>query len=311
MIKKLSKVATIICFSLLILWAGSRFHLLVQKGNADIFDLVYGGSKYIPDFREGGVYSHTGKSIVNGVPFTYSVEVVDAEIKEVLDYYKNLYNPPFIRIFTDKQLEEAGVKPGDDAFRAIRFFETIFAKMAPPVLEFRGETFGALGVIDIGDNTKVYIDKDRYKKVVPKVVMAFKDKPYSSKTTVVRYWTDRMIDFRRFIPQGDKDLPGFDLDDIDRHPYSQRLLSLAQMDSFSSSKMVAYRVDDNLDSTIIYYLSDLRGNGWEIPDSVVQALAKKGEKRFIYAKKGNRSVYITFGTDRLNYTSVVMVERYE
>ncbi len=285
--------------------------MLVQNGKADIFDFVYRGSKSIPDFREGGVYSHTGKTIVNGVPFTYAVEVVDGDIKDVLDYYKKLYNPPFVRIFTDEQLEEAGVKPGDDAFRAIRFFETIFGKIAPPVLEFKGETFGMLGIIDIGDNTKVYIDKDARKKVVPKAVIAFKDKPDSSKTTVIRYWTDRMIDFKRFIPDGNKDLPGFDLENIDRHPYSQRLMSIAQMDDFARSKMVTYRVDDNLDSTIIYYLSDLRANGWEIPESVVQALEKKGEKRFIYARKGDRAVYITFDTDKYNYTSVVMVERYE
>lgn len=309
--KKLFRVFLIVIISVLFLWIGSRFHLAVQNTKADVFDFVYGGSNSIPDFREGANYSSKGKSVVNGVAFTYSVEVVNGSIGEVLDFYKNLYNPHYVRVFTDEQLERAGVQPGDDAFKAIRFFETIFAKMAPPVLEFKGETVGMLGILDMGDNTKLYIDKNRQDKIVPKVVMAFKQNPDSPKTTVIKYWTEKEFDLRRFVPEGNEDLPGFDLEGIDRHPYSQRLLSMAQADDFASSKVVIYRVDDNIDSVIIYYISDLRGNGWEIPESVVQAVQKSGEKRFIYAKKGERSVYISFGTDNLNYTSVVMVEKYE
>ncbi len=309
--EKIIRVFLIILILVGIVWVGSRFHLIVQKSEADVFDIFAGGSKTVPDFREGANYSQTGRTVVNGVPFTYSVEVVNASIEEVLEYYKELYNPPYVRLFTDEQLEQAGVKEDSDAFKVIRFFETLFAKLVPPVLEFSGETVGMLGILDTGDNTKIYIDKDAEEKTVPKVIMAFKDNPNSEKTTVIKYWTDKVFSFSKFIPQGNEDMPGFDLDDIDRHPYSQRLLSLAQADNFASSRVVVYRVDDNLDSVIIYYLSDLRGNGWEIPESVVRGIEKSGEKRFIYARKGDRSVYITFGVDEMNYVSVVMIEKYE
>ncbi len=309
--RKVIRLLTIFMFLISFLWIGNRFHFIVQNSEADIFDFVSGGEKTIPDFREGGNFSSTGKTIVNGVPFTYSVEVVEGSIEEILDFYKNLYNPPYVRLFPDEQLEKAGVKPGDDAFTVIRILEGIFEKIVPNVLEFKGETVGMLGILDMGDNTKIYIDKDRKEKIVPKAIMVFKQNPDSEKCVVIKYWTDRVFSLKNFIPKGDEDLPGFDLEDIDRHPYSQRLLSMGQKDDFASSKITVYRVDDNLDSTIIYYLSDLRGNGWEIPESVVQALKKKNEKRFIYAKKGDRSVYITFDTDKKNYTQVVMVERYE
>ncbi len=308
---KIVRLLIIFLITIGFLWIGSRFHAVVQNSRADIFDFMYGGRKSIPDFREGANYSQKGKSIINGVPFTYSVEVADGRIGEILDYYKKLYNPPYVRLFTDEQLEKAGVKPGDDAFFVIRICEAIFAKMVPNVLEFKGETIGVLGILDMGDNTKFFIDKHRTEKTVPKVVMAFKQNPYSPKTTIIKYWTDKVFDLNKFIPKGDKDLPGFDLEDIDRHPYSQRLMSMVQADEFASSKAVVYRVDDNLDSVIIYYLADLRGNGWEIPESVIIAAEKSNEKRFIFARKGDRSVYITFGTDRFNYTSVVMIERYE
>ncbi|BBB32325.1 hypothetical protein TTHT_0757 [Thermotomaculum hydrothermale] len=308
---KLLRLILIITIGIGLLWVGNRFHVTVQDSKADVFDFFYGGTKSIPDFMEGANYSPKGKTIANGVPFTYSVEVVNASIDDVIDYYKNLYNPHFLRMFTDEQLERAGVQQGDDAFKAIRFYETIFAKLAPPVLEFKGETMGMLGILDMGDNTKLFIDKKAGEKIVPKVVMAFKENPESEKTVVVKYWTDKVFSFKNFVPEGNEDLPGFDLDDVDRHPYSQRLLSIAQKDNYASSKLVAYRVDDNIDSVIIYYLSDLRGNEWEIPETVVKALDKAKEKRFIYARKGNKSLYITFCVDRLNYTSVVMVEKYE
>lgn len=311
MIKKALRIVLILVFTIGIVYVGSRFHLVVQNTNADVFDFFFSGSRTIPDFNEGANYHPTGKTIVNGVPFTYSVEVVHADIKDVLDFYKRLYNPPYVRLFTDEQLQKAGVEPDSDAFHAIRLFETVFEKIVPNCLEFRGETFGVLGILDMGDNTKIYIDKDRGEKTVPKVIIAFKQNPDSPKTTVIKYWTDKVFNAKNFIPQGNEDLPGFDLEDIDRHPYSQRLLSLAQQDNYTSSKLVAYRVDDNIDSVIIYYLSDLRGNGWEIPESTVKASVKAGEKRFIYARKGDRSVYITFKTDRNNYTGVIMVEKYE
>ncbi len=309
--KKALRLFTILIFAFLLLWVGSRFHFVVQNSEADVFDFLYRGQNNIPDYREGGNFSSTGKTVVNGVPFTYSVEVVEGSVEEILDYYKKLYNPPFVRLFTDEQLEKAGVKPGDSAYSVIRFCEALFEKMVPNVLEFKGETIGMMGVLDMGDNTKIYIDPDRKEKIIPKAVMVFKQNPNSEKSIVIKYWTDKVFDIKQFVPDGNKDLPGFDLENIDRHPYSQRLMSIAQMDDFARSKMVTYRVDDNLDSTIIYYLSDLRANGWEIPESVVQALEKKGEKRFIYARKGDRAVYITFDTDKYNFTSVVMVERYE
>ncbi len=309
--KKLGRITLILLITFAFLWVGSRFHFLVQNVDADVFDVFSLATKSIPDFREGANYSPVGKTIVNGIPFKYSVEVVNADVGEIIDYYKKLYTPPYQRIFTDEQLEKAGIKEGDMAFRIIRGFEIIYGKIAPPLVEYRTETTGFLGVLDKGDNTDFYISKNKGKDIVPKIIMAFKQNENSPKTTIIKYWTEGLFEPSKIFPQGNEDLPGFDLEDIDRHPYSQRLLSIYQMDDYSESKAVVYRVDDNLDSVIIYYLADLRGNGWEIPESVVAAAEKANEKRFVFARKGDRSVYITFGTDSLNYTSVVMIERYE
>lgn len=310
-LKKIFRLFLILLISVVILGIGSRFHFLVQNSSADVFDVFKFASKSIPDFREGGNYSQTGKTIVNGIPFTYSVEVVNADIDEIIDYYKKLYTPPYQRIFSDEQLEKAGVEEGSLAFRIIRGFEIIYGKIAPPVLEYKTPSAGFLGVLDMGDNTKFYLNRKKNNKIVPKVVMAFKENPDAAKTTIIKYCGDRLFDASQIFPSGNEDLPGFDLEGIDRHPYSQRILSIIQKDDFASSKMVVYRVDDNIDSTIIYYAADLRSNGWSVPESVVKAIEDTNEKRFIYAKKGDEAVYITFSVDNENYTQVVMVERNE
>ncbi len=309
--KKLARIFLIVSIIFGFLWIGARFHFLVQNVDADVFDVFNIATKPIPDFREGANYSPVGKTVINGIPFKYSVEVVNADIDEILDYYKKLYTPPYQRIFTDEQLEKAGVKEGDTAFKIIRGFEILYGKIAPPLVEYKTETTGFLGILDKGNNTDFYISKNKGKEIVPKIIMALKQNENSEKTTIIKYWTNGLFGPDKIFPKGDEDLPGFDLEDIDRHPYSQRLLSMAQSDDYSSSKITVYRVDDNLDSTIIYYVSDLRGNGWQIPESVVEALEKQKEKRFIYAKKDGRSVYITFNVGKDNYTQVVMVERYE
>ncbi len=293
---KVIRILIILALVAGLIYVGGRFPLLVQNVDADIYEIFDRPNPEIPDFQQGSNQSDTGRTIVNGVPFSYAVEVVHASVPDVIEYYRKLYSPSAIRVFTDDQLKRAGVKEGDMAFKMIRNMETIAGHFLSPVFTQVGDTNGFLGVLDRGDNEKWFI-KDPEKiwdEVVGKAVIAFKESPYQSETTVIRFWTTDGLDFRKLIPRAGVDSPGFDLKHIDRHPYATRMFSMAQEDGYGANQFAVYQVDDGVQGTLLYYLSDLRANGWAISDEVVQGAARSGYPNYLFASRGDREldVYI-------------------
>ena len=251
--KKTLRICMIAMLVLGALYVGGRFPLLVQESDADIFEVFNRPNPDIPDFQQGSNMSEVGHTIVNGVPFGYAVEVVHAPIPDIIAYYKKLYAPTAIRVFTDEQLEKAGVVEGDVAFKMIRGMETFVAKALPPVFEQVGDTNGFFGVLDRGDNNRMFIKKtdDFWDDVVGKAVIAFKQSPESSETTVIRFWSEDRLDWDKLIARPGEDAPGFDLMYVDRHPYARRLFSMGQRDRFGENQFVVYEVNDEVQGTIL------------------------------------------------------------
>lgn len=294
--KKTLRICMIALLVVGALYVGGRFPLLVQDSDADIFEVFNRPNPDIPDFQQGANMSEVGHTIVNGVPFGYAVEVVHAPIPDIIAYYKKLYAPTAIRVFTDEQLEKAGVVEGDVAFKMIRGMETFVAKALPPVFEQVGDTNGFFGVLDRGDNNRLFIKKtdDFWDDVVGKAVIAFKQSPESIETTVIRFWSEGRLDWDKLIAKPGQDAPGFDLMYLDRHPYARRLFSMGQRDRFGENQFVVYEVNDEVRGTVLYYLSDLRANGWSISDEVKQAAERSGNPNFFFAHRGDRelSIYV-------------------
>jgi len=296
MVQKILRSILILVILVGVLYVGARFPLLVQDSDADIFEIFDRPDPDIPDYQQGSNMSEVGHTVVNGVPFGYAVEVVHASVPDVIAYYKKLYAPTALRVFTDEQLEKAGVKEGDVAFKMIRGMETFVAKALPPVFEQVGDTNGFFGVLDRGDNDRFFIKKsdDFWSDVVGKAVIAFKQSPQSNETTVIRFWSEGRLDWDKLIPKPGEDAPGFDLMFVDRHPYARRLFSMGQKDRYGQNQFAVYEVDDAVNGTVLYYLSDLRANGWAISDEVIQAAERSGNPNFFFASREDRelSVYV-------------------
>ena len=118
-----------------------------------------------------------------------------------------------------------------------------------------------------------------------------------------------VFQLEKIFPRGGEDVPGDDLDDVDRHPYSQRLLSLAQADKWGMAATLVYAVDDTPANTSIYYLADLRGNGWSIPDAAIKGAKQAGYENTLFARKGSRQLTILFGRTEDDTTLVTMIEQ--
>jgi hypothetical protein len=278
---------------------GSKFPVLVQESKADIFSLFDSPERNIPDFREGSNQSDIGKTVVNGVPFAYSVEVVDATIDDVVDFYKETFNPDYYRVFPDSFLKQAGVEKGGRVHKVVEGMERIFSKMVSPVLTYKGDGYGFVAALDRGDNSKWFVEKTANikEKVVGKAVIALKNSQESEKTTVIRYWTEGKFDLDKLIPDMQNDVEGFDIDDVDRHPYSVRILSMKQEDRFGRNNIVSYYIAEKTPAVLIYYLSDLRANNWEISESAIKGMYKAERPNYIYAKKEGRELNVFLTED--------------
>jgi len=294
---KITRLSIIVIIVIATIIIGSKFSLLVQQGNADIYSLFDAPERNIPDFREGSNQSDVGKTEVNGVPFSYSVEVVDASVDEVVDYYKDTLSPDYFRVFPDEVLKKAGVKEGDNAYKIISGLERVFSKAMSPVFSFKNESYGFVAALDRGDNNKWFIKKldNPKEEIVGKAVMALKTSPDSERTTVIRYWTEGKFDLQKLIPDMVNDVSGFDIKGIDRHPYSVRILSMKQEDRFGRNNVVSYYVEEKVPAVLIYYLSDLRANDWKISESAMRGAYKAEKPNYIFAKKDGRilNVFIT------------------
>ena len=307
---KVFRVFLIVCITVGLIWVGSRFSVLTQQSTADVFQTYEGPSRGMPDYQEGGRYSSVGHTIVNGQQFSYAVEVVDASISDVIDFYRKRYAPTVIRMIPDKDMVKLGIKPGDPAHRIIQSFERMIAESGAPVFSKVGDSYGFLGVLDKGDNSKWFVKNGSLSEsVVGKAVVALKEDPNSTKTTVIRYWTEGPFKLATIFPKAGEDAPGQDLDNVDRHPYSQRLFSISQYDKWGMSVTLIYYVDDTIDNTVLYYATDLRSNGWEIPSSAVKGAARAGYSNTIFAKRGVRELTMLFGRDENGTTMVTMLER--
>ncbi len=307
---KLFRFGLVAMVAVAILWVGSRFSVLEQKGKADVYELFNGPAKEMPDFREGGRTSAVGHTLVNGQRFAYSVEVVPESIHEVISFYKKLYTPHRIRTISDEDMKKMGFTPGSKAARILEGVERVIGLSGAPVFTKEGPSYGFLGVLDRGDNEKWFIKKGALKDtVVGKAVVAMKEDPDSDKTTVIRYWTEGPFQLEKIFPRGGEDVPGEDLDDVDRHPYSQRLFSMAQSDEWGMAATLMYAVDDTLSNTSSYYLADLKGNGWSIPDAAIKGAERAGHENALFATKGPRQLTVLFGKRGDGTTLVTMIEQ--
>ncbi len=307
---KLFRIGLTCTVVIAVLWVGSRFSVLEQKGKADVYELMQGPAKGMPDFREGGRIGAIGHTFVNGQRFAYSIEEIPASIHEVISFYKELYIPRRIRTIPDEDMKRMGFIPGSDAYKILEGFERIIGLGGAPVFTKEGPSYGFLGVLDKGDNEKWFIKKGSLRDtVVGKAVVAIKEDPDSDKTTVIRYWTEGPFQLEKLFPKNGEDVPGEDLDDIDRHPYSQRLLCMRQTDDFGVAATMVYAVDDTVSSTHDYYLSDLLGNGWNVPDAAQKGAQRAGYSTTIFASKGPRLLTVLFGRTTGETTLVTMIEQ--
>jgi len=307
---KILRLGLIFCILGGILWVGSHFSVLEQKGNADVYELFLGPEKGMPDFREGGQNGDIGHTLVNGQRFAYSIEVVPASIHEVISFYKKLYTPRRIRMIPDADMKRMGFVPGSKASRILEGFERVIGLSGAPVFTKEGPSYGFLGVLDKGDNEKWFIKNGSLRDtVVGKAVVAMKEDPDSDKTTVIRYWTEGPFQLDKIFPSGGEDVPGNDPEDVDRHPYSQRLLSMDQADKWGVASTLIYAVDDTPANTSSYYLADLRGNGWSVPDAAIKGARRAGHENTLFATKGARQLTILFGKTEEDTTLVTMIEQ--
>ncbi len=309
-VSKILRIGMIVCAAGALLWVGSRFSVLEQKGNADVYELYQGPEKGMPDFREGGHTGGIGHTLVNGQRFAYSVEVVPSSIHEVISFYRKLYTPKRIRMIPDADMKKIGFVPGSKASRLLEGFERIVGLGGAPVFFQEGPSYGFLGVLDKGDNEKWFIKKGSLRDtVIGKAVIAMKEDPDSDKTTVIRFWTEGPFRLERLFPRDGADAPGSDPGDVDRHPYSQRLLSMDQVDEWGAASTWIYAVDDTPENTSNYYLADLRGNGWAVPDAARKGSRRAGHKNTLFATKGPRLLTILFGRTENDTTLVTMIEQ--
>lgn len=307
---KLFRIGLVVFVAVGILWIGSHFSVLEQKGEADVYELFQGPAKGMPDFREGGRTGTIGHTLINGQRFAYSIEIVPASIHEVISFYKKLYTPHRIRTIPDEDMKKMGFVPGGQAYKILEGVERVIGLSGAPVFTKEGDSYGFLGVLDRGDNEKWFIKEGAMKDtVVGKAVVAMKEDPDSDKTTVIRYWTEGPFQLERIFPTAGGDVPGDDLDDVDRHPYSQRLLSMAQADKWGMAVTLIYAVDDTPANASFYYLADLRGNGWNVPDAAIKGAERAGHENTLFATKGARQLTILFGRTEHDTTLVTMIEQ--
>jgi hypothetical protein len=305
---KIIKILSIIIVFMGIAWFGTRFSPFhTMPAEAKVYERFINFTRDMPNYLfYDDASAKPRKVIVNGNTTYLSVEKTPDDIKSVFDFYQRQIPPQPV-----KQIDVDSFKIDDPKARRSLITANTLLKMLEPHQYIRVERddYGFFGKFEFNDPNLAVGSEEFFKAIkekidtgrigelgVGRIVVAYKDRD-QDETTIVKIWTDRDFDLNNMMPQLDGDIPGKDIDDVDRYPGDNRIVSLQQDNKKTFDRIAGYSGNGSVSGHILYFHSRLPAAGWTLHTDVEQVIRQQAKENVLFYTRKGREVTIQVNSD--------------
>lgn len=160
-------------------------------------------------------------------------------------------------------------------------------KMLPPSVNglsqatFGDDNMGGMAALDMGNGVTLkslggMLGKLASGKIgeVGHLRYMYYERTAKGGTRFLTIWTDDQFDLTKFLPNGEADAPGRDLQDVPRYPGSVRVLSADERGRVG--QMVVYTGPGSPDAAALFYDARMRTMGWQADGRFAETALRQG-----------------------------------
>lgn len=302
---------------LAVIFVGLRYGPGARPADAAIFEKLEMLWPQIPAFTgASGKFSPPRDVVLNGNKLQYTVGHVEASVKDVLDFYTNLYETKSGRIVPPAEMEKLKAIPDPDLkpiIEEVGRVDRFMSKYAGKVLRQEGPRGGFVAIVDPGAGQRGDWGEGLGKRLsglretgrlgemgIGKAI--FVHRSGENRSVVLTIWLDKDFSVRSLKGKPGEDLPGSDEPGVQRYPGSTRLFSMQEKGEAWKTHTLVYESPDDLTAQYLHFKAQMKGQGWNegpLPDAAGTMTGRKGEQiRVLVFTKANKECAITLQEDR-------------
>jgi len=269
------------------------FSLLLRSVRADVTEALWQVGEELMEYP-GATHERVRQLNLNGAPFSFRTQTVDAPLADVLAHYQALcaiHDAQLANQLTSPLETHPSSPSSPGPFRGLTtqtarngnggYVACLDMGGAPKDLGVLADAF--LRFSRTGDLREVGGPRYVFARRVPSSV--------GDRTFLLTMWTDSAVNLYQMLPRGGLDASGHDPVGVPRPPGSQRILSARE--ALQPSGVFVYRVvDTSTEALESFYRNELSGTGWTIIERNPSESVTVDGVRMISAGRENRLVTV-------------------
>ncbi len=181
-------------------------------------------------------------------------------------------------------------------------------KVLPPSVtglsqaSFGDDNIGGMAALDLGNGLNIRQLKPLVLKLaagkigeVGHLRYMYFEKTANGGTRYLTVWTDDQFDLTKFLPSGEDDAPGRDIDGVPRYPGSVRVLAADERGRVA--QMAVYNGQGSPETAAMFYDARMRTMGWAADPRFADYAAEKGMHSMRYQNAKGHEVIVDLATD--------------
>lgn len=269
------------------------FSLLLRSVRADVTEALWQIGEKLMEYP-GATHERVRQLHLNGAPFSFRTQTVDAPLADVLAHYEALCGMHDARLanrLTSLLELHPSSPPSSGALRGVT------------TQTARNDSGGYVACLDMGGAPQdLGILADRFLRFSqtgdlrevgsPRYVFARRvESRVGDKTFLLTMWADSSVNLYQMLPRSGVDASGHDPIGVPRPPGSQRILSARE--ALQPSGVFVYRVVDiSAEALASFYRSELSRTGWTIIERNPSESVSVDGVRMISAEREHRLVTV-------------------
>lgn len=168
--------------------------------------------------------------------------------------------------------------------------------------EFGDENIGGMAALDLGNNLNIRQLKPLVLKLaagkigeVGHLRYMYFERTANGGTRYLTVWTDDQFDLTKFLPSGEDDAPGSDIQGVPRLPGSVRVLSADERGRVA--QMAVYNGQGSPETAAMFYEARMRTMGWAPDPRFADYAAEKGMHSMRYMNAKGHEVVVDLAAD--------------
>lgn len=306
-----SRVTAIVALSAGLLWIGVKVAPTPPEAHAMIFERLGDIWPAIPPYTgTPGKFSPTRDVLVNDNKMHYRVGHVDANFRDVLDFYMEMYGQKSGRLIPPDVMEQLKAMDAPEVkavMGQIIEADRNFSKKGGIARKIEGKAGGFVTIIDPGKELRDDTGENFKKRLKSfsqtsrlgdlgegKAIAVFAEG--ENRSVVLTIWLDKDFSLKNLHSEDGTDTPGADEPDVPRYPGSWRLFSLKEKGEAWLSHIMVYENREGASSQSLHFLSQMKANGWNEAslsgEAVKTGADGAGQSSMLFTKDGKECLIV-------------------